>query len=237
MLIGGWEKLSLLDYPGQVAAIVFTKGCNFRCHFCYNPMLVLPESGTNTPDSSSVDEFLAFLRSRLGKLDAVVVTGGEPTIHQDLPEFLARLKELGFLIKLDTNGTNPEMLTEIAAARLVDYLAMDIKAPWDKYQAVVGRTVDLNKIKKSVKIIKESGLPYEFRTTVGPVWLDAEDIMTMAGELQGAALWYLQKFVSRSDLVNPKFIGAPGYADKELRHMAEAAAAIAGHCQFRDIYS
>ncbi len=236
MLIGGLEKLSLLDYPGQIAAIVFTQGCNFRCHFCYNPMLVLPTGGTKNIKNSSLlseDEFFAFLKNRRGKLDAVVITGGEPTIHQDLPEFIAKIKELGYLVKLDTNGTNPAMLQTLLDKQLIDYLAMDIKAPLAKYETVVGLKPDLNKIKKSVKIIRESGLPYEFRTTVAPDLLTPDDVLAMAEELRGSALWYLQKFESNKDLVDQKFQGAKSYTNKEMKQLAEQAAIIAGCCLYR----
>lgn len=237
MLIGGWEKLSLLDYPGQIAAIIFTQGCNFRCHFCYNPMLVLPRSGTNIKqkDSSliSEDELFVFLTKRRGKLDAVVITGGEPTIHHDLPEFIAKIKALGYLVKLDTNGTNPEMLQQLLDKKLLDYLAMDVKAPWTKYAAVVGVKPDLSKIQKSVKIIMNSGLPYEFRTTVAPDLLKPEDLVALAGELKGVKQWFLQKFESHKDLVDPNFQGAKSYTDKEMKAMAEQAAVISGCCSYR----
>jgi pyruvate formate lyase activating enzyme len=238
MIIGGLEKLSLLDYPGQIAAIVFTQGCNFRCHFCYNPMLVLPLSRTNIDqkDSSLInkDDLFAFLEDRRGKLDAVVITGGEPTIHQDLPEFIEAIKKLGFLVKLDTNGTNPEMLEKLLDKKLLDYIAMDVKAPFDKYENVVGVKIDLNKIKKSVKIIMESGLPYEFRTTVAPALLEPEDVVNLATELKGATKWYLQKFEANKDLLDSKLVGTKIYSNKEMKQMAEAAASVAGVCLYRE---
>ena len=238
MFVGGLEKLSLLDYPGQVAAIIFTQGCNFRCHFCYNPMLVLPQSKTNIKQKVlsliSEDSLFAFLAKRVGKLDAVVITGGEPTIHQDLPEFIAKIKALGLLVKLDTNGTNSAMLENLINERLIDYLAMDVKAPWDKYANVVGVKLDLSKVKKSVKIIMNSGLPYEFRTTVAPALLTPGDITALAGQLKGARAWYLQKFESHKDLVDPGFQGAKSYSHKEMRELAKTAAAIAGNCVYRE---
>lgn len=237
MLIGGLEKLSLLDYPERVAAIVFTQGCNFRCHFCYNPMLVLPHSGTNIQknlSSITEDDFFAFLKTRQGKLDAVVITGGEPTIHQDLPEFIVKIKALGYAVKLDTNGSNPIMLADLLARKLLDYVAMDVKAPWAKYQAVIGVKVDLSKIKKSVKLIKESGLPYEFRTTVAPALLNAADIMNLARDLRPVRQWYLQTFEGQKDLVDPLLQGGRSYSHQEMREMAAAAARIAGACVYRD---
>lgn len=237
MLIGGLEKLSLLDYPEKVAAIVFTQGCNFRCHFCYNPMLVLPRSGTDIQknlSSITEDDFFAFLKTRQGKLDAVVVTGGEPTIHQDLPEFIKCIKALGFLVKLDTNGSNPDMVVKLLADDLLDYVAMDAKAPFVKYDQVIGVKTDLSKIKKSVKIIKESGLPYEFRTTVAADLLTADDISDLARDLGQVRRWYLQKFEGNKDLVDPLFQGGQSYSHQAMKDMAAAAARIAGQCVYRE---
>lgn len=242
MLIGGVEKLSLLDYPDRLSAIIFTQGCNWRCHFCYNPMLVLPsvvhdEVGTKggLPKDRLIneDDLLAFLAKRVGKLEAVVISGGEPTVNPDLPEFIAKIKSLGYLVKLDTNGTNPEMLNYLLNKKLVNYLAMDFKAPWSKYQEVVNARVDLNKIQKSVKIIKESRLPYEFRTTVVPHFLQPADIEDMARELAKVKKWYLQKFESQKDLVDPKFQGAKSYTDEEMKQLADSAAIISGCCIYR----
>lgn len=253
MLIGGLQKFSLLDYPGHLAAIIFTAGCNFRCRFCYNPMLVLPEryGKLKYPASSrgglrdeagpdhrlvSPDDLFVFLRSRAGKLDGVVVTGGEPTIHRDLPDFLAELKRLGLKVKLDTNGTNPAMLARLLRARLVDYLAMDLKAPLSKYGRVTGvkfAAADLAKIKKSVKLIKESGLPYEFRTTVVPGLIEAKDIAAMAELIRGADAWYLQRFKSDTSLVDKIFEGSRGHTTKELQKMSQLAEKYVKRCEVR----
>ncbi len=251
MLIGGLEKLTLIDYPGKVAAIVFTVGCNFRCQFCYNPMLVWPEKikaseqSKNTAghprnkeqDSSlslySEDDLFHFLKSRQGKLDAVVITGGEPTLHQDLPEFIKRIKDLGYLVKLDTNGTNPDMIKKLLKAKLVDYLAMDLKAPAKKYVLVTGVSVNWSKIKESVKIIEQSGLPYEFRTTIVPELLDQADIMKMGDVIKGAAKWYLQKFKPDTDLVNPKFKSLEPYDDKTMAELAALGRKYVTLCEWR----
>lgn len=242
MLIGGVEKLSLLDYPDRLSAIIFTQGCNFRCHFCYNPMLVVPsvapiavgaKEGLSKDRFISEDDLLAFLRERTSKLEAVVVTGGEPTIQPDLPEFIAKIKALGYLVKLDTNGTNPNMLNYLIKKKLLNYIAMDFKAPLSKYQEVVGVGVDLNNIQKSVKIIKESRLPYEFRTTVAPAFLNPPDIAEMAQELIGAKRWYLQKFASDKSLVDPKLENTKTYTDQDLEAMAVAARAIMKNCNYR----
>lgn len=237
MLIGGVEKLSLLDYPDRISAIVFTEGCNFRCHFCYNPMLVLPNAGgaeNKLKDRLiSEDDLLAFLTSRVGKLDGVVITGGEPTINPDLPEFITKIKNLGYLIKLDTNGTNPDMLNYLINKKLLNYIAMDIKAPLAKYEEVVNVRVDLNKIRESVKIIKGAKLSYEFRTTVVPNFLKLIDIGTMAKELVGAKKWYLQKFESNKSLIDSKLENSISYTDQELEAMAELGRAIMSYCYYR----
>lgn len=263
MRIGGIEKTTLIDYPGEIATIIFTQGCNFRCQFCYNPMLVWPESEDSelkySRDHSKIneDDLFDFLKKRKGKIDAVVVTGGEPTIHPDLPEFLRKIKALGFKIKLDTNGTNPEMLASIVgvplagtlnrdmnietkragaspAPTLIDYLAMDIKAPLEKYEQITQVKVNPDNIKKSIKMIMESGLPYEFRTTIPPELLNKEDIRKM-GELikeiadsSSAASaqegkWYLQFFKSDTDLVNQKLRNRQAYTGKEMAELVEIA--------------
>jgi len=237
MIIGGLEKFSLIDYPEHLSAIVFTKGCNFRCQFCYNPMLVWPDQSakTNNEDHSYIEEndLLVFLRSRIGKLDAVVVTGGEPTLHADLPEFLAGIKKLGFKIKLDSNGTNPEMLKTVIDQELVDYLAMDIKAAPQKYDLATGVQPDMEKIKESIKIIKNSGLPYEFRTTVVPELATVKDISEMGEMISGADKWYLQKFKSDTALVNRDFENFKAYADDDMQAMREIAKNYAKICEIR----
>jgi len=278
MQIGGLEKMTLIDYPGEVALIVFTQGCNFRCQFCYNPMLVLPEGqdklkysprrivGVNSrpgvgaqKDHHLIEEgdFFVFLRSRTGKLDGVVITGGEPTIQPDLPEFIKKIKDLGFKVKLDTNGTNPEMLEKLITAlpgkpRLVDYVAMDIKAPLNKYIKVTGldniypvqssknnfggilpEAELLHRVKKSVKMIMKSGLPYEFRTTVVPGLLNKENIAEMAELIKGADKWYLQFFKSDTDLINKDFQGKARFTEKEMKEMAEIGRKYVKLCEVR----
>ncbi|MDD4412321.1 MAG: anaerobic ribonucleoside-triphosphate reductase activating protein [Patescibacteria group bacterium] len=241
MIIGGIQKLSLLDYPDTLSAIIFTKGCNFRCPFCYNPMFVLPgwfeARDIEHRDHSQIFEsdLFAFLEERQGKLEGVVITGGEPTLHQDLPEFIRKIKQLGYLIKLDTNGTNPEMLSYLLDNDLINYVAMDIKAPHDKYDKVVGVGVNLENIKKSVKIIKESGIGYEFRTTVVAGLLTADDILKIAEEIKGAKKWYLQKFIADADLLNKDLKSTKNYTNSELKLITEKAKEIAGFCQLRGI--
>lgn len=249
MKIGGLQKFSLLDYPEHLSAIVFTQGCNFRCQFCYNPMLVTPLGAQSQTLNSSAepaddeakevgrpvseDDLFVFLKMRVKKLDAVVITGGEPTLHSDLPDFARKVKELGFKVKLDTNGTNPDMLEDLISQNLIDYIAMDLKAPLDKYDQVAGVQPDLEKIQKSIKIIRRSGLPYEFRTTVVPGLIGAEDIKAMGRLLKNADKWFLQRFKSDTRLVNPSFENASPYTAKDLEDMKRTAEHFVEFCGLR----
>lgn len=229
MKIGGLEKLTLIDYPGELAAIVFTSGCNFRCHFCYNPMLVVPKGHPLIEEGGLLD----FLAERKGKIDGVVVTGGEPTMQPDLPEFLAKIKKLGYKIKLDTNGTNPEMLEKVISSGMVDYIAMDIKGPLDKYQEIVGVDVNLENVKKSIKIIVESGLPHEFRTTLVPGLHKKEDIEKMGEMIRGADKWFLQFFKSDTGLVDKSFEEKPAFTHAEMEEMRKMGEKYAKKCEVR----
>ncbi|MBN2884587.1 anaerobic ribonucleoside-triphosphate reductase activating protein [Patescibacteria group bacterium] len=243
MIIGGLEKLTLLDFPDNLAAIVFTKGCNFRCHYCYNPMLVWP----HRPEALALDEkdiekgyppvteedLFLFLQERLGKIDGVVITGGEPTLHADLPDFIRRIKKLGYLVKLDTNGTNPEMLTSLIKDKLIDYIAMDIKASWDKYQSVVDVPVNLDNLQKSVKIIMSSALPYEFRSTLVPDFHNSKDIESMGKAIEGADRWYLQKFKPDAGLLDPSFEHKSTFKDQELKDLALIGSKFVKKCEAR----
>jgi pyruvate formate lyase activating enzyme len=239
MIIGGLEKMTLIDYPGQLAAIVFTKGCNFRCHFCYNPLLVWPDRETDekkyekTYPPISEDEFFLFLENRKGKLDGVVITGGEPTLHSDLPEFIKKIRAMGYNIKLDTNGTNSVALENLLNQKLIDYIAMDLKAPFDKYEQVVGISVNCQEIQKSVKMIIESGLPHEFRTTVVPGLHDLSDFSKMGEIITGADAWYLQKFKSDTELVDRTLESHAPFTDKEMQAMADVGKKYVKICEVR----
>lgn len=167
MHLSAIKKTTLLDYPGKLATIVFTPGCNLRCDFCHNPEFVLPEKIERIRhDFISEEIFFRFLKTRIGFLDGVVICGGEPTIHEDLPNFCQRIKELGLLVKLDTNGTRPEMLENLLAKELIDYVAMDVKHSFDGYDSLTKKSVDISKYKKSIEIIKARAPDYEFRTTL-----------------------------------------------------------------------
>jgi pyruvate formate lyase activating enzyme len=258
MIIGGLEKFSLIDYPEHLSAIVFTQGCNFRCHFCYNPMLVVspvPKPATRGLNSGTEDDKLQnsrfarfseksypsvtedslflFLESRRGKLDGIVISGGEPTLQPDLPEFIKKIKDLGFKVKLDTNGTNPAMLERLLEEGLIDYIAMDIKAPAQKYEKVVSASADIESIKKSISLIMTSGLPYEFRTTLVPGLHESLDIEPMAQLISGAEKWYLQIFQGSTPLVNNNYLENAPFSEKMMEEMVEIAKPYVRYCAYR----
>lgn len=245
MNIGGLQKFSLLDYPGKVSAIVFTQGCNFRCHYCYNPMLVWPvrqgkvkypaskEAGQQGHPLIREDDLFVFLKKRIGKLDGVVVTGGEPTIQEDLPEFLAKIKKLGYLVKLDTNGTNPRMLDKILKDGLVDYIAMDLKAGLGNYEKAANVKADLDNLRKSIKIIKESGVSREFRTTVVPGIVELKDIESLGKLIKGEKIWYLQGFKKDTELLVKRFKEINAYNKKEMEAMKKIALKYVKKCVIR----
>lgn len=167
MRFGGLQKFSLSDYPGKVAAILFTQGCNFACPYCHNGRLI-PLHPRSTSGEVSEREIVEFLKSRVGKLQGVVITGGEPTIHRDLPGFIRMLKGMGYAVKLDTNGSNPAMLEQLLDEGLVDCVAMDIKARWNNYERLTGVPVDVSRIQRSMELIAKSGVEHIFRTTIVP---------------------------------------------------------------------
>lgn len=197
--IGGLQKITLIDYPGRLAAIVFLVGCNFKCPWCYSSELVLPEKTKNQSKVSEKD-FFQFLKSRNGLLEGVVICGGEPTINKELPSFIKKIKKEGFLVKLDTNGSNPKMLKDLIDKKLIDYVAMDIKAPIGlnpkslTYEKATGTKINLNKIKKSIDILQDSNIDYEFRTTVVPGFHNKEDILEIAKLIRKTKKYYLQNF-------------------------------------------
>ncbi len=215
MKIGGVQKVSLVDYPGYVAAALFTIGCNMRCGYCHNPELVLPERYAPTIPTS---EILAFLAARMGRLEGVVISGGEPTMHDDLPRFIRQVRALGYRVKLDTNGTHPDMLGALYHDGLLDFVAMDVKAPLEKYQQVVARPIDTTAIMRSIRLIQDSGIDHEFRTTVVKSQLSAADIDTIGQLVAGAPRFALQKFRPGRTL-NPQFHRELTYTDEEFESL------------------
>lgn len=219
MKIAGLQKLTLIDFPGRLAATVFLSGCNFRCPWCYSRQLVLPEEIKKQPKISEKD-FFDFLKERKGLLEGVVLCGGEPTIHKELPKFVKKIKKLGYRVKLDTNGSKPEKLKKLISENLLDYVAMDIKE------------LPGGKVAQSIKILKDSGLDHEYRTTVVPTVHTKEDIMKIARCLSPAEKYYLQNFRPERT-IDPKFEKIKPYPDEYLLEVQKACAPFFEICQIR----
>lgn len=222
--------MTLLDFPGKVACTVFTGGCNFRCPFCHNALLVtkLPEK----PDYTE-DEILSFLEKRIGLLDGVAITGGEPLLNPDIGDFIRKIRDMGYAVKLDTNGSFPERLKAIVSEGLVDYVAMDIKNRREKYAETVGlKNLDLSKIEESIDFLKSGAVDYEFRTTVVKQFHTVEDITAAAEWISGAKRYFLQNFVDSGELICEEVSGV----DKEtMLKMKSAAADFVPQTEIRGI--
>ncbi len=214
MEIAAFLPLSLSDHEGHVAAVVFVRGCNFRCPFCHNADLVCPPA-----DAASVplDEVLARLRDRSGFLDSVVVSGGEPTLQADLASFAVAARSLGLGVKLDTNGSRPDVLARLLGPRVVDSVAMDLKAPWGRYAEYCGVPIDVAAVKESVELLQRTDVDVEFRTTVAP-GLREPDLLTIAQGIRGARRYVLQAFRTPAEkqLVNPDWADRPALSRDEL---------------------
>ena len=229
MKLHGLQKMTLLDFPGRVACTVFLGGCDFRCPFCHNYELV---DGTEPPVMEDT-EFFDFLESRKGLLDGVAVTGGEPCLHRDLPAFLERVRAMGFATKLDTAGYHPDLLKELLDRGLLDYIAMDIKNAPEKYAVTCGvETVDLEKVRGSIKLIMESGVPYEFRTTVVKELHEPEDFLSIGALIEGAEKYFLQQFTDRETV---PFDGLHAPAPEELDRYAALVAPFVKNAEVRGV--
>jgi len=231
----GFQKISLIEYPGKIVSVVFTAGCNFRCPFCQNPELVLnPDS---LPSVSS-KEVISHLISKKKWLDGLSITGGEPMIHQALSDFIGKVKEEGFLVGIETNGTNPQLLRDLIADKLIDYVALDIKVPlaWEKYKRAAGiNDEDLfRKVKESVEVLLElkSDIDYELRTTVVPGLIGEEDILAIAKQVKGAKRYVLQQFLPRITL-DKQYERLKPYPKKVLEKMRKRAESYVDICQVR----
>ncbi|MDQ5988330.1 MAG: 7-carboxy-7-deazaguanine synthase [Syntrophus sp. SKADARSKE-3] len=202
MKIGGFLPFSLIDYPGCISAVIFTQGCNFRCPYCHNPELVDPMQFNQCLNEDTV---LSFLEKRRGRLDGVTITGGEPMIHKDLPSLIREIKKMGFAVKVDTNGSNPEILHELIVEKLIDFVAMDIKGPLEKYSWVAGVPVDLKNIRRSIEIVMNAPISSEFRTTVVSALLDEADLQQVTELIKGTRSYVLQPF-QPSKTLNQRFL-------------------------------
>ncbi|NPV69650.1 MAG: anaerobic ribonucleoside-triphosphate reductase activating protein [Firmicutes bacterium] len=227
----GLQKFSLIDYPGMVCATVFLAGCNLRCPYCHNPDLVL-----DSPHLPRIpeEELLYFLESRRGFIDGVCVSGGEPTLDPCLPGFLAHVKALGFRTKLDTNGTRPDVLARLLERGLVDYIAMDVKAPPDKYRRVTRSRVDPRTIEESIRLVQRSATNYEFRTTVVPGLLSPGDVEAAARWLQGASKYVLQPYRPPAKTLDPNWMRLPTCPYSRLERLAYRIAPLVARVEIRN---
>lgn len=215
MKINGLQKLTLLDFPGRTACTVFLAGCDFRCPFCHN--YELTDAGADVVMES--DELLEFLKGRVGRLDGVAITGGEPTMRKDLPELLAAIKALGYATKLDTNGNHPKVLKRLLDEHLVDYVAMDVKNSPERYAITAGlERLDLTNVRESLELLKNSGIDYELRTTVVAQLHDASSFEAIGPMIAGAPRYFLQAFADRDTV---PFAGFTAPSKEELEHYAD----------------
>lgn len=230
MILSGLQKMTLLDYPGKIAATVFTGGCNFRCPFCHNASLVL---GANGAGRLTQEEFFHFLEERRGLLDGVCVTGGEPLLQEDIAAFLAKIKALGFLVKLDTNGSFPTVLEALVGAGLVDYAAMDVKNSPAKYAETAGTGEDvLPRVRESVAFLLSGPVDYELRTTVVREFHTREDFAAIGEWIRGARRYFLQNFVDSGGLIRP---GLHGVGKEELEAFADVVRPYVPSVQIRGV--
>jgi len=231
MQIRGWMKTSLIDYPGKIATVLFTSSCNFRCPYCQNSELVLHPDGLPEIDPA---EIFQLLTRRRGLVDGVAITGGEPTLQKGLDDFLRKARELGLAIKLDTNGYRPQVLRELLEQGLLDYVAMDVKAPLAKYSLAAGVPVDGRRIEESVRLVLSSGMEHEFRTTVVPGIVAPEDVEEIARLIAGAGKYVLQQFRPQGTL-DPHYREIAPYPAQMLLEMAQVAGRWIGEVEVRGL--
>jgi len=231
MQIGGLQKLTLIDFPGRISATVFLTGCNFRCPWCYSAELVLPGKIKNQPKIPE-KEFFNFLKKRKKLLEGLVLCGGEPTINKKLPALIKKIKKLGYLVKLDTNGSNPKMLKKLIDDKLIDYVAMDIKLPKERYSEIFGKMVKVKDIEESIKILKEGKVDYEFRSTIVPSIHTKEDVLSMAKWISGAKRYFLQNFIPEKT-IDPKFEKIKPYPQEYLLEIQKVISPFFEICQVK----
>lgn len=232
MIIAGLQKTTLIDYPGKLACVVFLAGCNFRCPWCYSSELVLPLKIAKQPRLQE-QEFFNFLRQRQGLLEGAVICGGEPTINKDLPQFIEKIKQLGYSVKLDTNGTNPVMLKDLVTRKLVDYVAMDIKTTKEKYSVVFSEAKNIKDIEESVEFLKQGKVDFEFRTTCVPTVHTKEDFVEIAKWIGGKNVtYYLQNFRGEKT-IDPEFEKIQPFKDDSLKGIAKETSQYFKECKVR----
>jgi len=213
MKILGQVKSSFIDYPGHAATVIFIGGCNFACDYCHNPAIV-----KNIGEELSQKDFFAFLEKRKRFLDGVCITGGEPTLHKEVYQLVKDIKNMGYKVKLDTNGTNPEMIGKLLDEKLIDFIAMDIKGPFSKYESIIKRELNIDSISKSIDILMNSEVEYEFRTTIHKEIISKKDIKEIAENIKGSKKYSIQNFRQTKLILNQKE-NFTSYEDHELDEM------------------
>lgn len=230
MNIGGFQKTSLIDFPDTLCAIVWTNECNFRCPFCYNKNLVLGKA-----ESITEKEIFDFLKKRKGMLEGVAISGGEPFLQKDLEKFIKKTKEIGYLIKIDTNGSFPDKLKQLFDKDLIDYISMDVKAPKTKYNKLSGVNVKISKLEKSIELIRNNAPDYEFRTTFVPELLNKEDIIDIGKWLESSEKYFLQQFKYNPPLLSLEFKDVAPYSKEYIIDTLEAIKPYFKQCYIRGI--
>lgn len=230
MNIGGFQKTSLLDYPDRISAIVWTSGCNLRCPFCYNKTLAL-----GTAQTFPEEEILSYLSKRKALLEGVVISGGEPLLQEDIIDFVGKIKDMNLLVKIDTNGFLPKILNKLLDQQLVDYVAMDVKAPKNKYPLLTGVQIDLSKIEESIDLLEKKAPAYEFKTTFVPDLLMKEDIIEIAEWLTGAETYFLQQFKGKAPLLSSRLEASPPYPREYLLDTLKEIQPFFKHCAIRGV--
>lgn len=232
MFISALDKFTTLDYPNHLACIIFTGGCNLRCSYCHNAEMVLPELVKKIENPIPFQTVLNFLESRVGMLDGVVICGGEPTVQLDLADRIAEIKVRGFKVKLDTNGTNPQVLQKLIKRNLLDYIAMDLKDSLPYRKQLVGTDISKETVEKSIEIIMKSGLEYEFRSTILPAFHNLETMKKMGNSIKGAKKWAIQRFRSGKTL-NEMFAGLEEFEGDEMEFIKNQLAEYAEMIEVR----
>jgi len=226
MKIGGFQRCSLTEYPGKIGAIIFTQGCNYRCHYCHNPELVLPELFAPLIPQEEIFDFLR----RRPLLQAVTITGGEPCLHSDLIDFVRQIKSFHLPVKINTNGSFPEIIFELLSQNLADYISLDVKAPFAKYQDVTGVASDTTAVKESIRLLQKGKCDYDFRTTVVSGLLNKEDFHAIGETVRGAKRYLLQRFVP-TKLVNRQFLSRQSPSEEEMKEFQEIISLYVEKCE------
>lgn len=231
MKISGVQKTSLIDYPGKIVSIIFTQGCNFKCPYCHNSELIPMKSKDHEYFSS--DYIFNLLNNRKKLIDGISITGGEPTLQKDLYDFINKIKEINLKVKLDTNGSNPDMLKKLIENKLIDYIAMDIKGPLDKYKKITFKQLNIGKIIDSISLIQSSKINYEFRTTVVPEIHKEKDIKKIAILLKGSEKYFIQNFKA-NNTYNPNFMRIDGFPPDKLEEFKKITSQYIKKVKIRD---